>query len=104
LLGVHRDHIYNIILEPVNTSKTVEHVSIYYAKDSNEMQHLNKLKDANSAFWKSVFLEDVGVVEGMQRGRYGIHFDGGKFSPIMDSPTHTFHHWVASQITNNRDR
>jgi hypothetical protein len=44
------------------------------------------------------------VVEGMQRGRYGIHFDGGKFSPIMDSPTHTFHHWVASQITNNRDR
>tara|TARA_B100001105_G_scaffold253490_1_gene247167 strand:+ start:660 stop:1820 length:1161 start_codon:yes stop_codon:yes gene_type:complete len=104
LLGVHRDHIYNIILEPVNTSKTVEHVSIYYAQDSNEMQHLNKLKDANSAFWKSVFLEDVGVVEGMQRGRYGIHFDGGKFSPIMDSPTHTFHHWVASQITNNRDR
>jgi phenylpropionate dioxygenase-like ring-hydroxylating dioxygenase large terminal subunit len=103
LLGVHRDHVYNIILEPIGTSKTVEHVSIYYAKEPNNMRHLEHLKAVNSEFWKSVFLEDVGVIEGMQRGRYGIHFDGGKFSPVMDNPTHTFHHWVATQVNNHRN-
>ena len=45
-----------------------------------------------------MFKEDIGVVEGMQRGRRGIFFDGGKFSPVMDGPTHNFHHWVASKI------
>jgi phenylpropionate dioxygenase-like ring-hydroxylating dioxygenase large terminal subunit len=104
LLGVHRDHIYTIILEPTSTSTTIEHVSIYYAKESKHMLHLSELKDTNSSFWKSVFLEDVGVVEGMQKGRQGIYFDGGKFSPIMDTPTHTFHQWVATQINSYRNK
>lgn len=68
------------------------------------MLHLSELKDTNSSFWKSVFLEDVGVVEGMQKGRQGIYFDGGKFSPIMDTPTHTFHQWVATQINSYRNK
>ena len=38
-----------------------------------------------------VFLAKIGVVEGMQRGRKGLMFDGGKFSPTMDSATHCFH-------------
>jgi hypothetical protein len=29
-------------------------------------------------------------------------FDGGRFSPVMDGPTHNFHHWVASQISQAR--
>ena len=57
---------------------------------------------SNAKFWKSVFLEDVFVVEGMQRGRKGLMFDGGKFSPAMDSPTHCFHKWVAQQVKNFR--
>jgi len=38
----------------------------------------------------------------MQRGRKGLIFDGGKFSPVMDNPTHCFHQWVARQINNFR--
>jgi hypothetical protein len=52
--------------------------------------------------WKTVFEEDVFVVEGMQKGRHGALFDGGRFSPVMDGPTHNFHHWVASQIEAGR--
>jgi len=33
----------------------------------------------------------------MQKGRRGDLFDGGKFSPAMDAPTHCFHDWVASR-------
>jgi len=78
------------------------YVSIYYAKEPEEMPQLKNLIDTNAHFWKEVFLEDVGVVEGMQRGRKGLMFDGGKFSPAMDSATHCFHQWVAQLVKNYR--
>jgi len=61
-----------------------------------------------SEFWDEgaeyvVFEEDIFVVEGMQKGRHGPHFDGGKFSPVMDNPTHVFHEWAANQILKYRD-
>jgi len=102
LLGVHRDHFYSIIIQPISSEKSIEHVSIYYAKKPDEMPQLKSLIDTNAHFWKEVFLEDVGVVEGMQRGRKGLMFDGGKFSPAMDSATHCFHQWVAQLVKNYR--
>ena len=66
------------------------------------MPELKELIDVNAHFWKTVFSEDIGVVEGMQRGRKGLMFDGGKFSPTMDSATHCFHRWVASLVKDFR--
>jgi len=102
LLGVHRDHFFSIIIQPISPERSIEHVSIYYAKKPKEMTHLKNLIDTNAHFWKEVFLEDVGVIEGMQRGRKGLMFDGGKFSPVMDSATHCFHRWVAELVKNYR--
>lgn len=102
LLGVHRDHFFSIVILPINSEKSIEHVSIYYAKKSEEMPQLKNLIETNAHFWKEVFLEDVGVIEGMQRGRKGLMFDGGKFSPVMDSATHCFHRWVAELVKNYR--
>lgn len=98
LLGVHRDHYFAIILEPTALDRTVEHVAIYYSEAGAKDPGLAALRDANAEQWKGVFVEDVFVVEGMQKGRQGAFFDGGKFSPAMDGPTHNFHHWVASQV------
>lgn len=97
LLGVHRDHVFAILLEAVDHTTTREHVEIYYATPEMTGDKFADLRAKNSALWKSVFREDIFVVEGMQRGRYASGFDGGKFSPVMDGPTHCFHHWVASQ-------
>ncbi|MDF2374022.1 MAG: aromatic ring-hydroxylating dioxygenase subunit alpha [Rhizobiaceae bacterium] len=98
LLGVHRDHAFAIILQPVTHEKTIEHVQLYYATGDTAVADRSDLRAANAALWKTVFAEDIFVVEGMQRGRHGAKFDGGRFSPIMDSATHLFHHWVASQF------
>jgi choline monooxygenase len=97
LLGVHRDHTFAIVLEPREMELTLEHVSIYYASAQMQADPFASLRAKNAALWRTVFEEDVGVVEGMQRGRHAPSFDGGRFSPVMDSPTHVFHHWVASQ-------
>ena len=100
LLGVHRDHAFAIILMPQGLDKTTEQVHLYYPTDDTDAA----LRDKNTAQWKEVFVEDVFVVEGMQKGRHGVHFDGGRFSPAMDGPTHCFHEWVAGRIENARTK
>ncbi len=100
LLGVHRDHTFAIILVPHGPERTVEHIHLYYAHpdvDSN-------LRARNTQLWKEVFAEDVFVVEGMQRGRHAVAFDGGRFSPAMDGPTHLFHDWVAARMQGHRSK
>lgn len=102
LMGIQRDHAFAIVLEPVDTDKTVEHVELYYAASFKDTPELDSLRGSNARLWKTVFEEDIFVVEGMQKGRHGTFFDGGRFSPAMDSPTHNFHHWVATQINAGR--
>ncbi len=94
LLGVQRDHVFAIILEPRGASMTREHIHLYYASASTP----DTLRTRNTEQWKVVFVEDIGVVEGMQAARGALGFDGGRFSPAMDGPTHRFHQWVAARI------
>ncbi len=98
LLGVHRDHAYCIILEPVSHTQTIEHVHLYYQTADTSPA----LRVKNCAQWKEVFVEDVFVVQGMQTGRRARGFDGGRFSPAMDGPTHCFHQWVAERVIHQR--
>ncbi|MDA7424185.1 aromatic ring-hydroxylating oxygenase subunit alpha [Thalassococcus lentus] len=94
LLGVHRDHAFVLILVPEGPDHTSEHVHLYYPTPDTDAE----LRASNAALWKLVFEEDIFVVEGMQRGRHASGFDGGRFSPAMDGPTHCFHDWVASRV------
>ena len=98
LLGVQRDHTFVIVLEPQTQTKTLEHIHLFYAKPHVD----DSLRHKNTVQWKEVFKEDVFVVEGMQKGRSAPGFDGGRFSPVMDGPTHTFHDWVAGKIESHR--
>ncbi len=94
LLGVQRDHAFVILLAPQTHDITHEHVHLYYATPDTD----DALRVRNSAQWREVFEEDIFVVEGMQKGRSAPGFDGGRFSPAMDGPTHCFHDWVAGKI------
>ncbi len=99
LLGAQRDHAFAIVLEPKAHDRTVEHIHLYYASDTTSQDSRAK----NADLWKEVFEEDIFVVEGMQAGRHAPNFDGGRFSPAMDGPTHCYHDWVARQIAAYRD-
>ena len=98
LLGVHRDHTFAIVLTPQGPERTVEYIHLYYAQPDTDAD----LRARNTTQWKEVFAEDVFVIEGMQRGRHGVSFDGGRFSPAMDGPTLLFHQWVATQVDRGR--
>lgn len=98
LLGVHRDHTFAIVLEPLSMGETLERIALFYTKECATEDAFKSLRESNKQLWQSVFEEDVFVVEGMQAGRQGVMFDGGVFSPVMDSPTHNFHRWVADKL------
>ena len=100
LLGVHRDHAFAIILEARGTGQTVERMALSYAsEEAASGDAYADLRRRNRELWRAVFDEDIFVVEGMQRGRAGRSFDGGRFSPVMDGPTHLFHRWVARRCS-----
>jgi choline monooxygenase len=98
LLGFQSDHVYGIHIEPVTHDTTIEHIEIYFADKSMTEPAYAAMREKSARMWKEIFVEDIGVVEGMQKGRLAPTFDGGKFSPIMDGPTHRFHEWVAEQM------
>src|SRR6056297_189323 len=99
LLGVHRDHAFAIILEPRGPGRTLERLAIYYASEEAAAgETFAALRARNRDLWHAVFAEDISVVEGMQKGRAARLFDGGRFSPVMDGPTHLFHRWVAGRM------
>ena len=98
LFGVHRDHVYAILLCPMGPGRTLERMSIRYAREESLGSEFDALRRENEAQWKDIFREDIGVVEGMQKGRHASGFDGGKFSPVMDTPTHAFHRWAAGRM------
>ena len=95
MLGVQRDHTFVIVLEPMGPMMTREHIHIYYASAETP----DTLRAKNAEQWKVVFVEDISVVEGMQAARGAPGFDGGRFSPAMDGPTHMFHQWVARRLS-----
>lgn len=98
LLGVHRDHAFAIVLLPQTQEQTIERITLYYADEAALTDTYADMRETNAAMWKDIFVEDIGVVEGMQKGRHSLSYDGGKFSAVMDAPTHHFHRWVASEM------
>ena len=97
-VGVHADQMFAMIVEPLGPALTRERIGLYYVGDGAVSELYADRRVENAAWWNSVFMEDRGVVEGMQRGRESPAFLGGRFSPVMDNPTHHFHRWVATRM------
>lgn len=98
LLGIHKDHFFAILLLPDGPARTHERCEIYYFDAACAGPDYAGLRAANARTWQTVFAEDVGVVEGMQRGRASSGFAGGVLTPVMDSPTRCFHRWAAGRL------
>ena len=99
MIGLHIDHFYVFWLEPTGINKTKEHMQMYYVGErSANGEELKELRKENARFWKDVMKEDINAIEGMQEGRGSPAYNGGNFSPVMDSPTHQFHKWVANNL------
>lgn len=98
LIGLQADHMFVLLLEPLSERRTREHVRLLFVGDAAFDDHHSAAREATLQSWKTVFEEDVDMVEGMQRGRESPAYHGGVFSPVQDIPTHHFHRWVARRL------
>lgn len=98
LLGIQADHCFVMLVEPLSCDETLEHVRLYFFGEEAVSGDYGTGRQTQLESWREVFAEDVGAVEGMQRGRQSPGYRGGVFSPVMDNPTHHFHQWVARRI------
>ncbi len=100
MLGIHVDHFYAFWLEPLSNNNTREHFEMYYVGDeSASSDEYIEIRKKNFTFWQEVMNEDIAAIEGMQKGRSSPAYNGGNFSPVMDTPTLMFHKWVATNLT-----
>jgi choline monooxygenase len=98
LIGLQADHFFVVLLEPLSERRTREHVRLLFVGDAAIDDEHAAARDSTLQSWKTVFEEDVTMVEGMQRGRASPAYQGGVFSPVQDIPTHHFHQWVARRL------
>ena len=70
LLGIHRDHYFAIILTPDGPEKTHRtDRALLHLIHRSQAAHLTICGPPTAAMWRTVFAEDIQVVEGMQKGR-----------------------------------
>ncbi len=98
LLGIQADHTFAMIIEPLASECSKEHLRLYYVDDESISDRHAASRNATLESWRVVFAEDIDAVEGMQKGRRSPGYTGGVFSPVMDNPTHHFHQWVARKL------
>ena len=74
-------------------------MEIYYVgNEAANSKKFKTLRKQNLKLWHSVQLEDLNIIEGLQKGRNSPAYNGGNFSPVMDTSTHQFHKWVAENL------
>lgn len=103
LLGIQRDHLFGIIVDPLAVDRTRERLHIYLVDDGAERSEAEQARIAEAAAelaagWREVFTEDIGIVERMQRGRASRSFDGGVLTAFHDGCTGRFMRHVARAV------
>ncbi len=98
LIGLQADHFFVVLLEPLSEDRTREHVRLLFVGEAATDDEHAAARESTLQSWKTVFEEDVSMVEGMQRGRASPAYQGGVFSPVQDIPTHHFHQWTARRL------
>ena len=99
LLGFQADHAFAILLIPEAADRTREELRIFYVGDGATDDAYRACRAATLSAWRIVFEQDLTAVEQLQRGRTSPGYDGGVFSPSMDTVTHHFHAWVAARLS-----
>jgi choline monooxygenase len=98
MLGIQRDHFYCIITDPIAENFTRERVHLYMVGDVPDRPDYPSAFDTLIQTWKEVFVEDVWVVERMQKGRASDAFGGGVLTPYHDDLTQRFMQRVAESL------
>jgi choline monooxygenase len=98
LLGVHVDHITVWAILPDGPDRAVERVYFFYAGDAALAPDHAAAREMVESNLRSINLEDVGVVESMQKGRASPGYVNAHFSPYHERCVHSFEKRIANAV------
>lgn len=96
------DVIFSIIIEPVAAGRSKERIEFFFAGADALAEPLGATRQRSAQFLIDVNLEDVDIVESVQRGRTSPAFHGGRFSLPQEATSLQFQKMVAAALLAER--
>jgi choline monooxygenase len=81
---IYPDHIATFLVTPLAPDRTLETIDIYLVGDAATAPGYEAQRRGVFDMWRDLNAEDIGVIEGMQKGRTSPGFEGDCFSPYWD--------------------
>ncbi len=97
LMGFQANHIFAMIIVPLTSTTSIEELKLFYVGNGASDERFESARKSNLEAWVTVFNEDIGPCENMQIGRQSPGYQGGGFSPVLDTCSHHFHKWIGRQ-------
>lgn len=100
---IFADHLVVFSIIPVAPDKTREELHIFAVGDqaATAPQYADARREL-SEMWHDLNSEDIDVLERLQRGRRSPAYDGGRYSPWWEGPTHDFAGMVVEAVLADR--
>ena len=78
------DQLVTLVTTPISATCSRETISLYFVGDGASGKRYQDAREAVIKNWHALNLEDIGILERMQRGRLSDGFNGGVLSPYWD--------------------
>ena len=78
------DQLVTLVTTPISATCSRETISLYFVGDGASGKQYQGAREAVVKNWHALNLEDIGILERMQRGRLSDGFNGGVLSPYWD--------------------
>ena len=106
LLAVLPNHMFIVLLEPLDTGRTLEHCTFLFppgtappADDEPGWQRFAEAFETTRRFWIEVNDEDIDICERVQRGLSRGGAPPGPMAPRFEEPLNRFHNMTADLMT-----
>lgn len=90
MVGVHPDYFIGLMVNPIAPDRSKERLVFYFVGDDALAPEFDQVRDLAINLWKITNEEDIEMVERMQIGRMSLVFDGGCFSPALETTVQHF--------------
>ena len=92
------NHIVLLITEPDGPNRTIETLRLLAHPDSRKSPGAEQGIDDLLGFWDTVNIQDVEIVEKVQKGLGIKAYDGGRMCYRFEEPLHRFHNMIIDRM------
>ena len=98
------DQVDVFIVSPLRVDASRETIALYFVGEGATAPEYANARERVVENWRALNVEDIGIIERMQAGRYSEGFDGGVLSPYWDPVLQHFARLVYECVVENENQ